>query len=253
MKRRRLPSRLGMVLLLLAAATPVSQGGEGLEFNRDIRPILSEYCFRCHGPSSAGREADLRLDVREAALGTGVIQPGDPDASELVRRILAADPDELMPPPSTKKSLSAAQKAQLQQWIAEGANDEPHWSLIALPDQVRVPQPIEDRAWIRNEIDAFVLDRLQREGLKPADETQREQWLRRVTFDLTGLPPTPDEIDSFRADLSDSAYEAVVERLLRSPAYGERMACDWLDAVRYADTFGYQADRDMHVWPCAIG
>jgi hypothetical protein len=239
--------------MLLPAAMPQCAGpvcaADDIEFNRDIRPILSENCFRCHGPSSASREAELRLDQRESAVERGAIAPGKPDESELVRRIFADDPDEVMPPPSTKKSLTTAQKDLLRRWIAAGAEYQPHWAFIPVPAEAPVPQPADPQHWIRNGIDAFVLARMQSVEVQPAEEAPRERWLRRVTFDLTGLPPTLAEIDAFLADTSADAYDKVVERLLGSPAYGERMAGDWLDAARYADTFGYQSDRDTHLWP----
>ena len=220
-----------------------------LEFNRDIRPILSEHCFACHGPDSASRKADLRLDQRESALELHAIVPGKPDDSELLRRVLTDDPAEIMPPTSTKKPLSPAQKEALKRWIAQGAEYQAHWSFRPIPKVVDVPRPADRNGWIRNPIDAFVLDRLQKEGLQPAPEATKETWLRRISFDLTGLPPTLAEIDAFLADESPDAYRTVTDRLMDSPAYGERMAYDWLDAARYADTFGYQSDRDMHVWP----
>lgn len=223
------------------AAPPV------VSFNRDIRPILSDRCFTCHGPDKNTRKADLRLDDRDAAISAGAIHPGKLDDSALIERIFSDDPELVMPPPRLNKPLTAEQKELLKAWIAEGAPYEKHWSLIPVPKQV--PIPAVQSSWIRNPIDAFVLARLQSAKLAPAEETTREKWLRRASFDLTGLPPTLAELDAFLADKSPQAYDNAVTRLLDSPAFGERMANDWLDAARYADTFGYQADRDMHVWP----
>jgi hypothetical protein len=217
-------------------------------FNRVVRPILSDNCFRCHGPDAQSRQADLRLDVREDALAS-VIVPGRPDESELVRRIFSENDDERMPPPDSRRVLSAEEKQVLRRWIESGAEYEPHWSLIPVPETVDVPESLRQPDWARNGVDAFVLEHLEQAGWEPAGEAPRERWLRRVTFELTGLPPSLGEIDEFLADDRPYAYERVVDRLLASPAYGERMANDWLDLARYADTYGYQADRDMHVWP----
>ncbi|HVJ69678.1 MAG TPA: DUF1553 domain-containing protein [Caulifigura sp.] len=220
-----------------------------VHFNRDIRPILSEHCFACHGPDSASRKADLRLDRRAAAIEHGAIAPSQPDKSELVSRVFSTDHDEVMPPPETKRTLTIDQKNLLKRWIAEGAEYEAHWALHTIPQDVPVPSSSRRAEWVSSPTDAFVLDRLNREKLEPADPASREKWIRRVSFDLTGLPPTLEEIDDFVEDRSLNAFERVVDRLLASPAYGERMANDWLDVARYADTFGYQADRNMHMSP----
>jgi len=216
-----------------------------VSFNRDIRPILSDRCFTCHGPDKNTRKADLRLDDREAAVAA--IAPGKVDESALVERIFSDEPEVMMPPPKLNKPLSAEQKELLKAWVVQGAPYEKHWSLIPVPKEVAVPEA--GSTWGRNPIDPFVLAKLKTNKLEPASEASREKWLRRATFDLTGLPPTLAELDAFLADESPQAYETAVTRLLDSPAFGERMASDWLDAARYADTFGYQADRDMHVWP----
>ncbi|MCA9136532.1 MAG: DUF1553 domain-containing protein, partial [Planctomycetales bacterium] len=216
-------------------------------FNRDIRPILSEYCFACHGPDQNHREADLRLDDREAAIDYGAISPNDPDASLLVERILDDDPDVVMPPPKGGKKLSADDKEKLIQWIRQGATYQKHWSFEPLPATVSVPDA--GSGWARRDIDRFVAKEMTEKQLKPTDEVDRATWLRRVSFDLTGLPPSLDQLDDFLADRSDEAYEKVVDRLLSSDAYGERMANMWLDVARYADTFGYQNDVAMEVWP----
>ncbi|HEX3314820.1 MAG TPA: DUF1553 domain-containing protein, partial [Gemmataceae bacterium] len=238
---------IALLFLSLLCVAATATADEKIRFNRDIRPILADHCYRCHGPDSASRKAKLRLDDRDVALKRGAIAPGHADKSELVARIFADDPDSVMPPPRVKNPLTKSQNELLRRWIDEGAEYERHWSFQPIPKTVPVPA-IAD-TWIRGPIDAFVLDRLRREKFEPAAEATREAWLRRVSFDLTGLPPTLAEIDGFLVDKTPDAYGKVVDRLLASPTYGERMANDWLDVARYADTFGYQADRLMHVWP----
>lgn len=267
---------LGFVLFFsgVVAAEPAA---ERLQFNRDVRPILSEACFACHGPDAAQREADLRLDLAESAQSIQRDRPaivaGKPEESELVRRIDAEDPDERMPPPHSKKELTALQKTTLRRWIEQGAEYEPHWSLNApvWPEAPSSRQPSvrevesgireanansDDRALVdqspikQNPIDAFVSSRLQAEGLTMSPPADRSILVRRLSFDLTGLPPSLDELDAALADSSADWYETLVERLLDSPHYGERMAMDWLDAARYADTHGFHLDsaRDMWRW-----
>jgi len=262
--------------ILLAGSTvlPVSSGRgatEGkLEYNRDVRPILADRCFKCHGPDSQARKAELRLDVRESALalhdGVPPLVPGKPQKSEVVRRIETDDAEDHMPPLKSNLKLSKDEVAVLKRWIAEGAGYQPHWSLIP-PKAAPLPE-VKMAGWARNEIDRFVLARLEREGLAPSPEADRVALLRRVTLDLTGLPPTPEEVEAFvrESEAEDakgrgggaggpsepsgsSAYGRVVERLLSSPRYGERMAMDWLDAARYADTNGYFRDNERHIWP----
>ncbi len=240
---------LSVILTYGMMALRPAGAAEPINFNRDIRPILSDRCFACHGPDKNARKADLRLDQRDAAVESDVIKPGHPADSELVKRIFADDEDLLMPPPKHNKPLSVEQKELLKRWIAEGAEYQPHWAFIPVPKEVAVPTPTDPAHWIRNPIDAFVLNRLQQLKLEPAAEASREKWLRRASFDLTGLPPTVAELDAFLADQSAEAYEHAVDHLLESSAFGERIANEWLDVARYADTFGYQADRDMHVWP----
>ena len=222
-----------------------------VDFNQQVMPILSDKCFHCHGPDKEHREADLRLDVREVAIEMGAIVPGDVKKSEFLVRLFHDDPDELMPPAEAKLgALTAKEKDILKRWIAQGAEYKEHWSFVEVPKEVPLPKSQVESAWGRNEIDAFVLARLQKEKLQAAVEAPRERWLRRVTFDLTGLPPTLVELDAFLADESgEAAYGKVVDRLLVSSAYGERMATDWLDSARYADTFGYQSDKEMFVYP----
>lgn len=222
-----------------------------LNYNRDIRPILADNCFRCHGPDVNERQGGVRLDsaegaVAEADSGLKAVVPGRPEESELIRRIFAAE-DELMPPPDSGKSLTAEQKATLRAWIAEGAKYERHWSFIP-PQRPSIPKQAESE-WGRNEIDYFVLGKLREKGLTPSPEADRRTLIRRASLDLTGLPPTPDEVLQFIADESADSYERLVERLLNSPRFGERMAIDWLDLARYADTDGYEKDSHRQMWP----
>ncbi|WP_417847765.1 DUF1553 domain-containing protein [Thalassoglobus sp.] len=232
----------------------LASGAEKITFNQDIRPILSDRCFLCHGPDAATREADLRLDIEEEAFkalefgaGSHVIKPGDPQQSEVYLRISTDDPDSKMPPPKSKIELTQSQIDLIRQWIQEGAKYEGHWAFLP-PVKADFPQ-VEQEDWVRNEIDRFVLRRIEERKLQPNPEAAKEKLLRRVSFDLTGLPPTLEELDAFAADTSENAYEKTVDRLLASEAYGERMASDWLDVARYSDTYGYQVDRDRHVWP----
>jgi hypothetical protein len=225
-----------------------ADGSKKIDFNRDIRPILSDKCYFCHGPDSDRREADLRLDVRDAAIKAGAIVPSSVGDSTLLDRIAHEDPDEVMPPPKTKLArLTAAEQALLKRWIEEGAEYQSHWSFVPLASKPEVPDA--GKGWARNEIDRFVAAKLEVTRQRPTAEATKEKWIRRVTFDLTGLPPTLAEIDAFLADEASSAHERVVDRLLGSKAAGERLAMDWLDLARYADTFGYQADRNMSMWP----
>lgn len=234
------PGLLGLALETAAAASPI-------DYSRDVRPILSENCFHCHGQDAARREGKLRLDTQEGQRGKeGVIVPGQPDESELVIRILSSDDEDRMPPKDSHRTLSEAQKAMLKRWVAEGAPFSAHWAFTRI---VRPDTPAASPAsWVRNPIDAFVLARLNEEKLSPSPEATRETQLRRVTLDLTGLPPTLAEVDDFLADSSPDAYERVVDRLLASPRYGERMALPWLDAARYADSNGFQQDGDTFQW-----
>jgi hypothetical protein len=236
--------RFGFVAVV--AIVSVRSVADDPVFNRDVRPILSENCFHCHGPDPATREADLRLDFEDSVMA--VIEPGDIDASELVRRILSDDVDEQMPPPDSKKQLSASQRETLAQWVQQGASFQDHWSFI--PPQPVTPPASKHDDWSQNPIDQFVLARLSRQGLQPSPRASRETLIRRITLDLTGLPPTPGEVDQFLASDPEVAVENLVDRLMRSPRYGEQMALPWLEASRYADTDGYQNDRYryQHVW-----
>lgn len=235
-------------LLLLFFLPFYSKAAESLRYNRDIRPILSDKCFQCHGPDSGKRKGDLRLDIREDALKAKAFIEGTPEESELVKRLNSHDPEEIMPPPQSPRQLSEVEKATLHQWIKEGAVYEPHWSFVPLPAGIQVPE-VKHQAWPVNAIDNFVLSTLETEGLEPTAPAAPERWLRRVTFDLTGLPPTSSELVEFLADKASDAREEVINRLLASPRMGEKMAVDWLDAARYADSFGYQSDMDTNAWP----
>lgn len=252
--RRPAPQRrrpwLALVLAVAAAALivppPPAAAQQSLQYNRDIRPILAEHCFACHGPDSAARQADLRLDQRQSAVDAGAIVPGDPDSSEALRRILSDDPDETMPPPRAKKQLSPRQKQRLSQWIAQGAEYQPHWSFIP-PVRPPVPQ-VNNSAWVRNPIDNFILHQLQRNGLAPSPEADRRTLARRLSLDLTGLPPSADLVEAFVADTSADAYERLVDQLLASQRWGEHRARYWLDAARYADTHGIHFDNYREIW-----
>jgi hypothetical protein len=223
---------------------------ETVEFNRDIRPLLSDRCYTCHGPDQARRRTKLRFDVEADAKqdlgGRFAIVPGDAAKSEVIRRITAEDPARRMPPVSSGRTLTPSEINLIERWIEQGAKWEKHWSFIP-PRRAPLPE-ISNRAWPRNEIDFFVLKRLEQEGLGPAPEADRAALIRRVSLDLTGLPPTPAEVDAFVNDKSRDAYDKVVDRLLASKRYGERMAAQWLDAARYADTNGYQTDAERYMW-----
>jgi hypothetical protein len=237
---------LSSVCLGASVVQPATAPGEKVEYNRHIRPILAENCFACHGPDSASRKAGLRLDRREAAVEAEAIVPGKPDASELVRRILADKPAKQMPPASSHKKLTAAQKELLKRWIAEGAEYQPQWALIA---PVRPAQPaVKNAAWVRNPVDRFILAQLEAHGLRPAPEADRRTLARRLSLDLTGLPPAPAEVEKFVSDPAPDAYEQYVDRLMQSPHYGEHRARYWLDAARYADTHGIHFDNFREIW-----
>jgi len=220
-----------------------------IDYNRDIRPIITK-CFTCHGHDSKALQANLRLDQRDTATeklpdGIYAIVPNHPEKSELINRIYATNALQ-MPPPSSNKFLDNDERAMLKQWILEGAEYKKHWAFVA---PIRPPLPkIRNAAWVRNPIDAFILEKLEDKGLSPAPEADKRTLFRRVTLDITGIPPTPPEVNAFLADKSPKAYEHVVDRLLASPRYGERMAMDWMDYARYADSNGYQADYERFQW-----
>jgi hypothetical protein len=239
------------LLPLVALCAPVAPvlAQDKVDFARDVLPVLSDACFKCHGPDEKARKGDLRLDTKEDALAKdGPIVPGKSAESRLIERIVSTDPDAVMPPPKSNKKLKPEQIAVLKKWIDQGAPWGLHWSFTP-PRRPPVPDVRGTRDEIRNDIDRFVLARLERDGLKPALPAERERLIRRVTLDLTGLPPTPEEVDAFLKDTDANAYEKVVDRLLASPRYGERMAWDWLDAARYADSNGYQGDGERTMWP----
>ena len=241
---------IGSAVMLMLTLVPLiliaDEGTPDLDFNRDIRPILAENCFYCHGQDSNKRQGDLRLDLRESAIQPGAIVPGDASKSKLVQRINATDPETMMPPPKSNRRLSAEQKQLLERWISAGAVYQSHWAFVT---PVRPPVPAVTRQdWVRTPIDRFVLAKLEKEGLGPSPEADRLTLLKRLSIDLTGLPPTPQEVDDFLADPSEQAYERTVDRLLASQQYGERMALPWLDAARYADSNGFQQDGDTWQW-----
>ena len=237
-----------IVLTLVALGTNPASAADTprLEYNRDVRPILAENCFACHGPDSAARKAEMRLDRRDDAMKAGAISPGNLDESELVARINAQDPKELMPPPVTTKKLTQEQKDILKRWIAGGAAYQPHWSLIP-PKRPALPA-VRDLAWVRNPIDRFVLTKLEEKGLHPAPEANRRTLARRLSLDLTGLPPEPAVVEAFVQDSAPDAYESLVTRFLDSPSWGEHRARYWLDYSRYADTNGYHFDNFREAW-----
>jgi hypothetical protein len=246
---------IGIFFGLLIVVAPLALSAGEIQYSRDIRPILSQNCFQCHGPDAANRKGGthgLRLDTAAGAtenLGSGevAIEPGHPEKSELVSRINSEDPDEAMPLKTSGKKLSQREKELLAQWIKDGAKYTRHWSYVK-PERPPLPS-VADKAWPRNEIDAFILARLEKARLKPSPEADRRVLIRRLYFDLLGLPPKPEEADAFVSDKSPDAYERLVDKVLASPRYGERMAIGWLDVVRYADTVGYHSDNPRNVWP----
>ncbi|MCB9873763.1 MAG: DUF1553 domain-containing protein [Planctomycetaceae bacterium] len=254
--------RLPLVCFAIVLIADPMVGGrvawaQAVRFDRDIRPILSDKCFHCHGPDEEHREADLRLDLEGPAKESAIV-PGKADESEVVRRIVSHDADEVMPPPAAKKPLKPAEIDLIKRWVEQGAEWTDHWAFLP-PSRSEVPNVVASlrdadsevlKHWTHNAIDHFILARLHAEGLAPNNEADRRTLIRRVTFDLTGLPPTPAEVDAFVNDAAADAYEKVVDRLLKSPRYGERMALMWLDAARYGDTSVFHADgpRDMWAW-----
>ena len=248
------PRRWTVAVLLIGSCVPLTPGARAadpspIDFRREILPILSDHCFLCHGPDSKTRKADLRLDVKEGALRPKgpVIVPGKSAESELFRRISSTDPDEVMPPRKSGKALSPRQVDLLKAWIDRGATWSRHWAFE--PPKRLSPPMVKEPGWARNPIDVFILHRLESEKLAHSPPTARGTLIRRVFLDLTGLPPSPRDVEAFVADNSPDAYERLVDRLLASPSYGERMAMDWLDGARYADTNGYQNDFARTMWP----
>jgi hypothetical protein len=246
----RIAFTVALITEAIASDTNGAAAGK-IDFNRDVRPILSDNCFHCHGFDSKKRKAGLRLDVAEGAFkpdkeGVIAIKPRDLEGSEFWKRIVTTDSDELMPPPDTHKKLTEEQRLTLKRWILEGAEYQPHWSFIA-PHLPKIPKV--EAADRKSPIDNFVLARLSEAGLKPSPPADKETLIRRLTFDLTGLPPTPAEVDAFLGDTSPLAYERVVDRLMSSRRYGEHMARYWLDLARYGDTHGLHLDNERSMWP----
>lgn len=242
----------GPVVCALLLAVPALAADSTVKFNRDIRPIMSDTCFRCHGPDAKARMAGLRLDIREAALKTtksGItpIVPGQPDKSAIIQRIFSTSPAKIMPPVAAHKELTQPQKDKIRKWVEQGAAYEGHWAY----EPLKRPSPpqLADASLVRNPIDAFIQDRLHQENLTPSKEADRRTLIRRVTLDLTGVPPSIAEVEAFVNDQASDAYEKVVDRLLASPRYAEMQTMRWLDAVRYADTAGFHGDNPWPAWP----
>ena len=240
-------------LVAVASAAPVDRPlPQTIDFNRDIRPIFSENCYFCHGPDKNKRKADLRLDTHDGLFSSHqdgqTVVPRQPEQSELLRRITAADPDVRMPDPKSNKRLSDRQIALIRKWIEQGAPWKGHWAYLK-PLRPTIPAADDDAAFVHNPIDSFILAGLKDAGLRHAPEADRVTLIRRLSFDLTGLPPSESDVQSFVTDNAPDAYDRLVDRLLASPHYGERMAMQWLDLVRYADSIGYHSDNPMNVWP----
>ena len=240
------PLLVATVLITVLGLGHPAQAADKLQYNRDIRPILAENCFACHGPDSAARKAGLRIDQRAAAIEGGALEPGEPDQSSLLERVVSSDPEKVMPPPSTKKSLTAAQKEILRRWIAEGAEYEKHWSFLT-PVRPALPE-VKNAGWVRNPLDRFVLAGLEAQGLEPAPEADRQTLARRVALDLTGLPPDPALVEEFVKDTSENAWEKLVDKLFESSRWGEHRGRYWLDAARYADSHGIHFDNYREIW-----
>jgi mono/diheme cytochrome c family protein len=249
------PACLAAVLAIASwavAPPPLAAAAAAIQFNRDIRPILSENCFACHGPDEKARKGKFRLDTREGLFEPRpkhkpAVVPGKPAESELWRRVTATDPDDVMPPPDSHKTLKPEQKELIRKWIVAGAPWQGHWAFVK-PDRPPLPR-VKDRAWVRNPIDAFILAQLEARGLKPAPEADRRTLARRLALDLTGLPPTPEEVEAFVKDRAPDYYERHVQTLMDSPPWGEHRARYWLDAARYADTHGLHFDNYREMWP----
>lgn len=246
-----MPALFFSFLIAAFSAEPNPSPGNPIDFNRQIRPILVEHCLPCHGPDEKARKADLRLDKSSLndiqTDGGKLITPGKPDESDLIARLSPNDAAKLMPPAKFAKPLSKAQIQLLKDWVTQGAKSSVHWA-FTVPTKPPVPV-VKKQNWVRNPIDSFVLARMEAEGLQPEKEAHRQRLLRRLSLDLTGLPPTPSELAAFLNDQSPDAYERAVDRLLASPRYGERMALEWLDMARFADSNGFQVDSSRSMWP----
>jgi Protein of unknown function (DUF1549)/Planctomycete cytochrome C len=252
-----LPPRAIFVLPLAAIALVISSerawaadAAEPLDFNRDVRPILSNNCFHCHGPDPTDREADMRLDLRTSEGdihgAESVVDAKNPAESELIKRITSDDPDVHMPPADSGKTLTPEQINTSRSWVEQGAKYEKHWAFVA-PRRPAVPA-VNNQAWVRNPIDAFVLARLEREGLEPSPPASANTLFRRLSLDLVGLPPTLEELAKFDTEGGEHAYEEQIDRLLNSPHFGERWGRLWLDVARYADSDGFEKDKPRFVW-----
>ncbi len=239
-------SHIATIILFAILSSQPASSEEPIDFNRDIRPILAENCFYCHGQDGNKRQADLRLDIRDQAIKTNAIQPGKSSESSIVARIHSESVEDQMPPPKSNRHLTADQKRLLEKWIDQGANYSDHWAFVA---PVRPPLPkLANPNWVRTPVDHFVQAKLEAEGLTPSPEADRATLIRRLHIDLIGLPPTPEQVDAFVNDSDPKAYEKLVDQLLESKHYGERMALSWLDAARYADSNGFQQDGDTWQW-----
>ncbi|HYF35269.1 MAG TPA: DUF1549 domain-containing protein, partial [Prosthecobacter sp.] len=243
------------LILLLLAALPGASGAQttpSVAFNQDIRPLLADACFHCHGPDPGTRKAGLRLDT-EAGFFTAkegetpTVIKGQPEKSPLYQRLISTDEDEVMPPPEAHKNLKPEQIALVKAWIEQGAPWQPHWSLIQ-PTRPALPE-VKNGAWVKTPIDRFVLAKLEERGLAPAAEADRHTLARRVALDLTGLPPAPELVEAFVKDKSPDAYEKLVDMLMKSERYGEHRARYWLDAARYGDSHGLHFDKPREIWP----
>jgi mono/diheme cytochrome c family protein len=249
-KSMRFRCPLALALLPVFGSAVAMAADQPVSFNRDVRPILAKNCFACHGPDEGSRKAELRLDTLAGAMadrdGRRTLTPGKPGESELISRIESGDPDVVMPPPDSGHELNDAEKQLLRQWIASGGEYKVHWSFTR-PEKAALPK-VKHGGWPKNDVDYFVLAKLESSNLVPSATAERHRLIRRVSLDLTGLPPTPEQADAFAADSSDDAFAKVVDSLLASEAYGERWARMWLDLARYADTKGYEKDRHRDIW-----
>ncbi|HVX48888.1 MAG TPA: DUF1549 domain-containing protein, partial [Chitinophagaceae bacterium] len=248
-------SAIIIAVIIFITSCHSGNGSNEVSYNFDIRPILSDKCFACHGPDANKRKAHLRLDIGDSAYaplqetkGAFAIVPGKPGESELYKRITSTDPTYQMPVPDSHLGLlTEDQVALFKKWIEQGAKYERHWAFTP-PKKVPLPE-VDDKKWVKNEIDYFTLAKMEEKGLKPNEEADKERLLKRISLDITGLPPSIEMMDKFLNDKSPDAYEKMVDQLLASNAYGEKMAVHWLDVARYADSYGYQDDNIRTQWP----